>query len=365
MDLSFISYENCQFFLTDGDDNKTAILKIYDQLSNYSSLPMYESEGGKKYPVFDVLTSIFNDFDRVNEDVAQGLDKTEVQLCMLLIAKVLLKKHRDFKVLEIGCDKGVLSFSLARLLKQFNGNNQLICVTDAMSVNCNDRWYDKILLSGAEEIVSLVTTQYNNGLFPRDYFDIVIINGSVSFEDSEKVIYNAVNFTKNNGLLITLPASQYLLSSCFQVIVENCDEYYLNSASSVLVKTIDKKDKYSAYKRTEDYKVSLLKRGIVSEFVSLKEIVEKLGETDYLDGKKDLTIDDKIKALMRAENDVLAIFSHLDSLDIKFNISELKECLIGYRLSQTESERKHFAAQSSQKYQTVICEMRKYSDFMI
>lgn len=363
--MGFINFENGWFCLTDGYNNKTPILKRYDPLNNYSSLPVYETDGGKKYPMFDVLTSIFGDFDRVNEGVAQGLDKTEVQLCVLLITKALLKKHRDFKVLEIGCDNGALSFSLARLLKAFNPKNQLICVTDAMSMNRNDRWHDKIFLSGAEEIVSLVTTPYESTLFPRDYFDIVILNGSAAFEDPGKVIYNAVNFIKNNGLLIALPASQYLLSSCFQVIAENCDEFYLNSVSSVLVKTINKKDKYLAYKRTEDYKVSLLKQDIVSTFVSLKKFIENLGETAYLDGNHDLAIDEQIRMVMRAENDVLTIFSHLDSLDIKFNINELKESLISYRLCHDESERKHFAAVCSQKYQAVICEMRKYADFLI
>jgi len=363
--LSSIIFITNEFFLIDGHKKKTALLKIYDPYNNYSSVPMFEIEDGQKFPLYDLLMSIANDFDRVNKSATQALDKTEVMLPLLLVTKSLLSKHRDFKALEIGCGNGVLSGPLSRLLQPFNRNNQLICVTDTMDADSHRFWLEKVALFGAEEIVSLAAAGYDDALFPKDHFDVVIINGSVPFDEPAKIIYNAINCIKNNGLLIAVSAGQYLLSSCFQVIFDNCTEYYLDSASSVLVKTMDTKDKHTAYKRTDEYKIKTLKPKIASTFVSLKETVDSLWEADYLNGDNDDRIDEKIRMVMRAEDDVLAIFGHLVSLDIKFNISDLKEALISYRLSRDEAERKHFAAVCGRKFQAVISEMRKYADFIM
>ncbi len=365
--MSLIKFENNQFVFIDDNDNKIELFNAVDPLSNNSHLPSHEvlDDGKTVYPLFDDMISYIDEFDKINEDVMGGLLKQTVILSIFLVTRELLKKQRDLKVLEIGCDKGVLSYYLAKVLSRFNANNRLVCVTDSMGNECDNYWFDKILLSGAGDIVSLVTTEYNNAILPNDYFDIVIINGSVQFAEPAAVIRNAVNSVKNTGLLVCLSERQYLLTSCLQIAVGKSTVYNQDEASTILSKTIDEKDKLYAYKQTNEFILSDYKEKIVDALVPLKAMIKNLNKPQYLTADNDAEIDEKIKLIAQAENDILTIYSKLSSLDIKFNINELKDALIHYKLSDSEDERKSCAKLSKQKYQILIKEMEKYSDFVI
>lgn len=357
--MSLIQYQNGWVYLTDGYNQKTAILKVYDPLGNYSSLPMYESEGGKRYPIFDLLTTISGDYIHLSSGVTGGLDKTEVHLCLILIAKALMKKHRDYSVLELGCDNGVLSASLAPLLKGFNPGNRLVCVTERLDRAAG--WVDKVSLSGAADIASLVAAPCASAPLPRDRFDIVVINGSAPFEDPADIVWRSIGLAKNNGLILCVSSSQFLLTSSIQVIAENCHEYYLGSASSVLACPVGTKDKYVAYKRTDEYKRNLRKQEIIGAIGSLKKFIAGLPQLPA----GDPALDAAIQTVMRAEDGVLAVFGDLTSVDIKYCVNVLKEYLIRLRLSQDEAERARYAVECGEKYQAVLSEMRKYGDFVL
>jgi len=258
-----------------------------------------------------------------------------------------------------------LSYYLAKVLKHFNQNNKLVCVTDLMEDNCENIWFDKILASDAGEIVELMTTEYDSIFLPKDFFDIVIINGSVIYTEPAEVIQNAINFIKKEGLLICGSNSQYLLNSCFQVAFDNCTEYAINDLLSVFSKVIGKEEKMFSYQQTDEFKCCVYKENIVKVLSALKGPIEDLEKSTSSSANSKAEIDEKIKCLSKAEDDILAIYSQLNSLEIKYKISELKEALINYRLFGSNSESAYYAEVCRQKYQSVISEMKNCSDFEI
>lgn len=354
-----------QFVYKDDKNHEEILIDFFNLLGNHSNVPFHGiSSDGKTFDVlFDYLCTFIDEFDDVNKNVIGGLNIQTIILSILLTTKELLKKHRNFRILEIGCNKGVLSYYLCKLLKRFNVNNRLICISDSMGAGCENTWFEKIILTDAAEIVTLVTTEYNNDFFPNDYFDVVIINGSVRFAEPTEIISNAANFTKNAGLLLCLSENQYLLNSCFQVAVDHCTEYVLNGTATVFSKTIDKVDKEVFYKLTDEYKISNYKTNIRKNLLLIKTTVENLGSIDYLNAENDAEIDTQIKLIMQAENYVLAVYSELNSINVKFEVNELKEAMIKYRICDSEKERVFLAEICQQKYQVVMREMDDESEY--
>lgn len=334
------------------------VLFTYDRFRNHSSVPLYEIAGDTQEPLLmNQLNTFINDFDRINENVPEGLSKETITLCVFLITAELLKKHRNYNVLEIGCDNGVLSCYLAGILKYFNTNNRLICMTDYLDSECRKNWLEKIMLADAADIVSVVTAEYSSDFFKKGYFDIVIINGSVQFDEPAVMINNAVNSAKNNGIIICLPENQYLLNSCFQAVLNNCTEYNQDEKWSVLFKRIDEQDKKNAYECSDEFKLSTVKNEISEILSSIENTVESLFMPDYLQGVNNALVDDAIKKVARAEDDVLNIYSQLNGMNIKFAINELKEALIDFRVCSNEKDRKYNAELCRQKYVTLLQEI--------
>lgn len=352
--MGFIKLEKYRYILTDAQNRKTEILSIYEPLSNYSSLPMYESEGGARFPVYEAITAAVGDFERASAGVTNGLDKTELHLAVLLCAKALLSRSRGFQVLELGCDDGVLSCALARLLMPFSPHNRLTCVTERMSVLPG--WREKLAATGAADIVSVVAADARSLPLPRDTYDIVLINGAAHFDAPADIITRAVTLTGEGGLLISVASSQYLLSSCFQVLVEGCDEYCLSNASAVLSKTLTRADKIPAFRRTDEYALADAKRRISQAIAALKDTALRPADASPAQ------LDDAIRLAAGAEDEIAASFSRLASADIKYLANGLKESLISLRLCD-EADRAHFAAQLRLRYDAVVLEMGRFGDW--
>jgi SAM-dependent methyltransferase len=357
--MSSLNILNSKVTFMDYQNNETVLLNI-TPLENHSNVPTHQLKADSSYDgVFAKwLASLLSQFDVVNQNVSEGLTNISVFLSVFFVIKQLMEKHRDYKVLEIGCDNGVLSYYLANVLKHFNPHNQLVCLTEVQQDSSADLWLDKIMASKAEDIVSRFTTDYLNAFLQKDIFDIVIINGSVCYENPSAVIFNAINCLRNGGLLICSPNKQYYLSEIFEALVDNYSEYAIDNASSVFTKTIEKKEKWTVYRQSKEYKYLACKKDAIALLSSINEEIQELGTSE---GPRNL--DNAIRQIGHAEDDILAIYSRLNSLNIKFEISELKEAMINYRIADTIKEQKADAEQCRKKYQTVIQTMQKADDF--
>lgn len=343
--------------------NKETVLLNITPLENHSNVPtcQVKKDGSIDFEVFTRwLSSLFLEFDAVNQNVSGGLNENSVYLMVIFVIKQLMEKHRDYKVLEIGCDNGVLSYYLAIVLKHFNPHNQLVCLTDVQQDSSEDLWLDRIAKSNAGDIVSRFTTDYTNAFLEKDFFDIVIINGSVSYEDPKAVVFNAINYLRNGGLLICSPNGQYYLSDFFEASVDQYSEYKYDDVTSVFTKTIGQKEKTIVYRQTDEYKYLECKKDIVGILAGIDKEIQEFGTS-----KSSCNLDDAIRQIARAEDDILVIYSSLNSLNIKFEISELKEAMINYRLADSLKEQEANAELCKKKYQTVIQTIRNSGDFEI
>ncbi len=80
----------------------------------------------------------------------------------------------------------------------------------------------------------MVYSDYDNTNLSEKTFDIVILNGSVDFENSYAVIKEVERVTKDNGMIICCTSNNYLLESTFKLIFAERDEYTLNPFDMIM-----------------------------------------------------------------------------------------------------------------------------------
>lgn len=357
--MSKLYFSSERIVFKDCFNSETVLLNL-TPLENHSNVPTYlKKSDGRDEAVFkEWICSLASKFDRVNQNVPEGLDKMSVVIPTVLLIKKLLQKQRNYKVIEIGCDKGVLSYYLAEVLKHFNSNNQLVCLTDIQKDSDSDLWLDKISVSGAGDIVSRITAEYQNSFIQKDYFDAAFINGTVNYENPLPVIFNAINSLKKGGLLICIPGKQYFLSDIFQTVVDDPVEYAIENTTSVFAKIIGEKEKLKSYRQTREYKDAEIKKDAVKILSGLEDAVQKLGTPGYT-----YDLDQSIKQIGQAENDIFDIYSRINNLGIKFELNEFKEAMITYRVADTDAERKADAQQCRKKYRAVMQTIQNLDNF--
>ncbi|MBQ8526968.1 MAG: class I SAM-dependent methyltransferase [Lachnospiraceae bacterium] len=179
---------------------RTVLLDCNDLIENYSRLPLqYLPEG-------ECLPRLILDGIKEHGIIATGTKEEqadkEYATIEMLVAKEHMKTPHEIKVLEIGCTSGILSYHLAKLMGKYHAESQLCCVTDTIGNESGNGWIDKIALLGEAPRLSFLATDYDCMPLPDGYFDVVVINGSVSFLQKEEMLSEAVRVLKEDGVLI-------------------------------------------------------------------------------------------------------------------------------------------------------------------
>lgn len=184
------------------DEQRAEVLLGYEEMiTNYSRLPLqYLGKGA------DSLLSLVLDGMETHGKFAAGTVEMrankEYATIELLVAREHMKTPYELKVLEIGCTSGIMSYHLAELIGRYHENSQLCCVTDIIGNESGNEWVDKISLLEHVPKLSLLVADYDCMPLADAYYDVVIINGTASFEKKDEMLSEAARVLKKDGLLI-------------------------------------------------------------------------------------------------------------------------------------------------------------------
>ena len=364
--MSKVFVRNNQFIFQNEHGREELLLDSYDRLNNYSRIPLHEllDTGEANYVIYNDILNYINEYDNIIKKNSNVPDKLSVILTIILITKKLLTKQRNYRVLEVGSNSGVLTYYLANILHKFNDNNKLFCVTFPTQENNSAKLLDENMLKNIDSFITFIHSTTDDFYLQSGYFDIVIINGSTLFLDPPEIINQAIRCSKDLGLLICLTERQYLLNSYFQVATDDSFEYPINSFTSVLVKHIDLNDKKSALRLTEEYKISSYKKEIIDNILLIEKKSSFLNKESFLLADQDNDIDELIKLVSIIEDDLLQIYKELNGINIKFNVNNLKESLINIRLCNTPADRSYFINTYNEIYENTMNDIYKSRDFI-
>lgn len=285
-----------RFVYVDGAETET-LLDCDDLISNYSCFPLQYLPGGADCLPKRILDGLTEHKVIAAATSEEWADKEYATLAMF-VAREHMKTPYELKVLEIGCTSGILSFHLAKLIGRYHEKSQFCCVTDTIGNESGNGWIDKIALLDRAPKLSFLATDYDCMPLPDEYFDVVVINGSVPFEGKEEMLSEAARVLKKDGLLLAYVVGDVDLIHQIGAMCSVLDSYmYLEDrcvlrieAENLLQKSEEADERSYVKEEVLRRCETLIKEGVTKE--QLREMIKRLdalaaeaGERRDLDGK--------------------------------------------------------------------------------
>ncbi len=225
--MSAIFYRGLKFIFED-KMGEHVLLDCGDFWSNKSSLPMH------KFPEQDFLTipDLLNSLCEKQQTISGELAFPTFLLDVLVASNVMRSKN-PVKFLEYGSGAGDISWHLAQVLGAFHEESVLVCANNCI----NYEWENKIGFVDENTMpkLSYLAGDFGELHLEKDYFDAVIINGRIDFDNPYVVIQDALNLAKKDATIYVLTDNTPLLESTFRLFFDSYKEYVICDDMKVIV----------------------------------------------------------------------------------------------------------------------------------
>lgn len=230
--MEYLKLENNKIIFTT-EDKDMLILDLTNYFANKSRIPLHSLNNSITVPnlVLELRQKYINLF-------IEGHTPDDIEDLLVLdflISAQLIKTALPVKLVEFGCTNGRLSYHLASLLSAFHHDSTLCCICDTIGNESGNRWLDFISLAENTPKTSLLASEYHDTNLASEYFDLVVINGSVSYADTTSLIQETNRVLKADGVLICYAYHQPELANTVKQVFSAYDEYPLTSNSSIIV----------------------------------------------------------------------------------------------------------------------------------
>lgn len=223
--MSRILFENNQFIFEE-DGKETILLDLSEHLSNKSRIPLHGEPS---------ILQLLLELQRINGEIGgNDGDALSSFLMDILLASYLIRTSSQVKALELGALDGLLSYHMATLIGMFHESSSLCCVSNVIGNESGNCWLDRICMVKQPPVLSMLAADYENTQLASDWFDLVVINGTVSIDNPYETIREAERLIKKGGLLICHVKEAPLLESSFGLVFPGRREYQLSADEKIL-----------------------------------------------------------------------------------------------------------------------------------
>ena len=201
-------------------------------LYNKSRVPFHSLDDTPT--ISDIILGLLDEYGNLYEGTDQYILGFYYTLINVLITAEHIKSSKPKKILEIGCQNGVLSYHLASMLGKLHPESLLYGISDTIGNESENLWLDYICRIESLPQLAFAAVDYDNTNLRDEHFDVVIINGSEYIENPKQVIEEAVRVTKSEGKIVCFAQEQPLLENMFQLFLNNVEKYTLDYENCVL-----------------------------------------------------------------------------------------------------------------------------------
>ncbi|WP_334145245.1 class I SAM-dependent methyltransferase [Muricomes intestini] len=279
--MGTVKFENNTFIYTDGVKS-TSLLNCSDFLSNKSRIPLHSLGNGLNVPL------LISKLMEVNKPLSAGTGEEAFALSNLLldvlVSSHLVKTPLPVKALEIGTVTGVTTYHLASLLGKFHPDSLLCCVSDSIGNESGNQWLNRIVLVEEPPRLSFLAADYHDTNLQESSFDIIVINGIVSYENPYEIVSEAKRLVKNGGLILCYSVENPALEQSFKKSFPKVTEYPLTGSANIITVQVDKTRKTEAlykpmeeiYRYIKETEQTIYKNAEININFSLNKIQEHL-----------------------------------------------------------------------------------------
>lgn len=235
--MGTVKFENNTFIYTDGAKN-TILLNCSDFLSNKSRIPLHSLGNGLTVPL--LISKLAEENGALSAGTGEEPFALSNLLLDVLVSSHLVKTPFPVKALEIGTVTGVTTYHLASLLGKFHPDSLLCCVSDSIGNESGNQWLDRIVLVEEPPRLSFLAADYHDTNLQESSFDLVMINGTASYENPYAVASEAKRLIKNGGLILCYSVKSPALEESFKKVFPKVTEYPLPGLVNIITVQAEK-----------------------------------------------------------------------------------------------------------------------------
>ena len=340
VNLVGITIENGKFIFANSSNSRQVLFDAFDLSGNHSKIPCKPiGTGENDFMLFKEVVKCIN---IIHED--NSLMSITRNIVFLSVLNRIIKKPCRYQFLQIG-DCSNFSRCLAKMLKLFNRDNSLFCLTNNIP-------------SEKESNISFISVELGKNMLPTAQFSGVFIDDAMveSLSSFPPEIFLSL---KNDGNLFFLTNAH----SIPQPFWDSSKIFVLADNLFLISFSVTSKIKNNLLKDTPQEKINQQKNQIISTMNNLSNIINKL---EFLsDGERNYNLDHIISSLSESEKILNTIYIDLNSMYIKPYFNELKEAMIDYRLQNDFDLRQAHYEKVQNRYRMVLNEMTAQDDFNI
>ena len=208
-----IGFQNGQYTM-DGE----VLLDCKDYIHNYSRVPLNPTGQRGIISLPELIQKNMEDHKKINENTDQAPYVNMFFLLDILMSSFFVHHGEPLKVAEIGADKGSLSTHIASLLHAFDPKAEFVCICNTIGNESGNEWLNRICQAEAPDGLSLVASDFFNTRLQDEYFNYVVINGTVTISEPMETIKEAARITSKDGSILCFCESQFLLDDMIQML---------------------------------------------------------------------------------------------------------------------------------------------------
>ena len=204
-----------RFIYTD-ETGDQVLVDYNDFYRNKSRIPFHSITGDRTVP--DLIMQLMDACEGLSVGSPEEGLLLEYTLFDILFSTFIAGFREPARVVEIGCQNGILSYHLGTILGAFNNSSVLYCMNNTIGGGSEDLWIDLVGQIKEEDLpdVRFAACDYEQTFFQEETFDAVVIGAYQSLENPEKVLPEMKRIVKPGGVVFCfLDPSDWLLYDMF------------------------------------------------------------------------------------------------------------------------------------------------------
>ena len=341
INLIGIIIENGKFIFVNDSNDRQVLFDAFDFPGNHSKVPCKPIGTGENE--FLLFKEVVKSINNIHED--NSLVSITRNIVFLSVLNKIIKKPCRYQFLQIG-DCSNFSRCLAKMLKLFNSDNNLFCLTNNIP-------------SEQEPNVSFISVELGNYMLPSDKFSGIFVDSAMvkSLSSLPPELFLSL---KDDGDLFFLTNA----NSIPQPFLDNSKIFMYTDNLFLISFSVTAQIKDNILKNNHpSMKLDQQKKQIIGTINNLSSVINKL---EFLpNSERNAILDHSISLLSESEKILNTIYIDLNSMYIKPYFNELKEAMIDYRLQNDFNLRQAHYEKMHNRYRAVLNEMTAQDDFDI
>lgn len=229
--MNDLFYKNSKFIYQGKTGEQTLLdCSVSACLNNKSQIAMHRLSGQSHNTIPDFLIKLIE----LERNSGNNLD-LPFGIIDILLTRQLIKTSQPIRMLEYGSGQGTLSWHLAELLGTFHKESILVCGHDTINLE----WMECISRVKQPPKLSFFAGDFGDFQLQQNFFNIILINGTVNFTEPYQVILDVLRLAKENALIFCYTNNTPFLESIFQLFFEQRKEYEITPSSKVIMANIE------------------------------------------------------------------------------------------------------------------------------